>query len=713
MTTVRPRPGTESRAHARAVGPRRGRAGLRGALAAALLAVATLVLSACGANVDTTLTLGAGPTGTREMTVTVSGSDARQYVRGGTAALDASIRAHLPTDLEYYGLKTAADGSISGTFSFSFTSLSDYTAKASAILRAGGSPIRPSITLTHAGNQPGGNFASAAQVKENFTSRDLLAWLVNGLVSDRVVSSANAGYILGGETTATVAFDGQRRTVPEPIDLSQTTDRGFDAVAMTTTLGTASVDRTLTFEVGNTKYAANPSLYDTYFDTATPGGAKLTATSDDTKHTWTLAFGAPDVSTVATMTNQALHSEATLLLVTQTVDPNNPLVTRLSVTDYAECAAICAGGTTVTGVLAVPAQWRPAAGLAEGTDQGNGTLAYPHAMVNAGPGAELVFQRSLPIDEIAVDTTLAQRGAVTQTITYWVTQANDADAQGGFARVLAPPQTSGGTYRSGPDGARVAYVVTFSADSVEQYRSRIADYLPGTTLTVTPRGNLLRADDAVVLTLDFSRILTDPATRGIGYRLTLPRLDTVRAAQSSLGRDPLVSGRTVSLIGVTPTASTLTVTAGGWTLGALVGGGVLALVLLAGAITLLARRGRSARSRAGRRTRPTAAAPAAGTPVLYVAAPSPGAPLATWTPPPGDEVTLPDPTSWDTPMPAVGDPGWAASPRPGVPPAPPGGARPPGVPPTTPATPSQPYSPYAPADVDFGPGAGLGSGLGR
>lgn len=68
---------------------------------AVLLTIAALILSACSAKIETQLGLESAEKGTRTILVSFNLKDNKDKIKGGSEALDASVRKHLPEGLEY------------------------------------------------------------------------------------------------------------------------------------------------------------------------------------------------------------------------------------------------------------------------------------------------------------------------------------------------------------------------------------------------------------------------------------------------------------------------------------------------------------------------------------------------------------------------------------------------------------------------------------
>ena len=93
-------------------------------LLAVLLTIAALILSACGAKIETQLGLESADKGVRTMQVSFDLKDNQDKIKGGTQALDASLRKHLPSGLEYGGIQSEGDKA-RATFTLPFSSIDE------------------------------------------------------------------------------------------------------------------------------------------------------------------------------------------------------------------------------------------------------------------------------------------------------------------------------------------------------------------------------------------------------------------------------------------------------------------------------------------------------------------------------------------------------------------------------------------------------------
>ena len=102
-------------------------------LAAALICCA-VIFASCGATVDTEFTADSNFAGTRVITLTLSNSDLSEYVPGGKASIEATIKKYMPDCLSY--TITEGDDNLVCKFTLAFTGIDDYKAKVAKVLAA-------------------------------------------------------------------------------------------------------------------------------------------------------------------------------------------------------------------------------------------------------------------------------------------------------------------------------------------------------------------------------------------------------------------------------------------------------------------------------------------------------------------------------------------------------------------------------------------------
>ena len=239
---------------------------------AVLLTIAALILSACSAKIETQLGLESAEKGTRTILVSFNMKDNQDKVKGGTQALDASVRKHLPEGLEYEGIQSEGDKA-RATFKVSFSSVDEYHSKVTSLLKASGSDIKPQISIVNSDQ----GLVQGIQVKENFSSGDLLGWLPEALVVDGVVSASNKNSVLSSSDETTVKFGEKevKNSGGSKISAKDVQDRGFRNVILDVKEKDGGYDVAISFvakEIMNTETAA---AVDAYLNQVKPEGSEL------------------------------------------------------------------------------------------------------------------------------------------------------------------------------------------------------------------------------------------------------------------------------------------------------------------------------------------------------------------------------------------------------------------------------------------------------
>ncbi|MFC3294921.1 hypothetical protein [Clavibacter michiganensis] len=437
--------------------PTRAAPGARGRrrLAAVLGIAIALALSACGAVIDTTMTVDAGGSGSRQMTVTLSQQDLAK-VPGGSAAIDASIRRHLPSPLAYSGITGTADGGITATLTLAFSSPADYSREVAALLSSRTGSSAPRFAVTDSA------LVRGIDLQESFTSSDLLGWMFSGLIVD---GSEGVGS-LREEGRAAVVFAGERHTdVGDPLSYSHEENHGFDGVSMATDASDPGrITRTITFRAEPGRDQADQARLDAFVRGAMPAGGEVAAPEPGT---WTMAFTGAAVAIQADTTT-ALGGGATTFAVDISPRADDPSQEVLQLTDTASCAAVCA--VDAIGRSGVPDRFTAGADYSpESMDVGSTT---------AGP---VSFVLSPPISSVSSHLSVGSGGDVIGTTTIVVpTSSADAVGDGFLQRYRPDPDLGTIASDAGPDST--TYTVTITGASVEDFADRYARWVPGASV---------------------------------------------------------------------------------------------------------------------------------------------------------------------------------------------------------------------------------------
>ncbi|MBF4619175.1 hypothetical protein ITJ44_13940 [Clavibacter sp. VKM Ac-2873] len=451
--------------------------GRRRLAAAALGIVIAFALSACGAVIDTTMTVDAGGSGSRQMTVTLSQQDLAK-ASGGSAAIDASVRRHLPSPLAYSGITGTDSGGITATFTLPFSSPEDYAGKVGTLLSTRTGSSAPRFAVTDSA------LVRGIDLQESFTSSDLLGWMFSGLIADGVVDGSQGVGSLRGEGSAAVVFAGERHTdVGDPLSYSHEENHGFDGVSMATDASDqGAITRTITYRLDAGRDPADEQRIEAFLRDATPTGGEVAAPEPGT---WTMAFSG-DAAAIQSDTTTALGGGATSFAVDISPSPDDPSKEVMQLTDTASCAAVCAPDAIGHG--GVPDHVTAGAGYApESMDVGSAT---------ASP---VSFVLSPPITSLASHLSIGSGGDVTGTTTIVVPRSSaDAVGDGFLQRYRPDPDVGTIASDAGPDST--TYTVTIAGASVEDFADRYARWAPGASvgMRIVDDGFLVRRSEYAI-----------------------------------------------------------------------------------------------------------------------------------------------------------------------------------------------------------------------
>lgn len=492
-----------------------GRAARAKGLAAVVgLALVAVVLSACGARIDTQLSVDSAGAGTRVMTLTLEGN--QDDLRGGVAAVDASILRHKPAELDYSGLTTGPDGELVATFTVSFADPEEYTQKMVALLAASDQQWAQENSFVVEQSR----FLQGATIGEQFDSQDLLQWMFAGLLVDGVVDQGNSGdmYELG---STTVTFDGVAYEANNQISFSKLVDNGFDSVEMSTTFDGEGFAREITYWIDDKAvYNSATDAFDGFFAEVEASGASVEKSAEEIGVTWVASLSAASAPQLVELTNAALLSEETAFTVTTGTVEKDPATATISIVDYADCSAICSpDAAPITEALSVPAAYQLVSG-GEQNEEGQVVFAM------SSTGAEQQFNAVYAFTSVTTELSIGITGGVTWSGDFVADSADATTVGDGFESLLAPSDGTGTIDVATGDGSTV-YTVTIegaSADEfVDAYRAWSGDEGTSLSLADAPGANLVSVNYRISGSLGLSAVVASHvAAEAVRQNIVLP-----------------------------------------------------------------------------------------------------------------------------------------------------------------------------------------------
>lgn len=473
---------------------------------AVLLTIAALILSACGAKIETQLGLESAEKGTRTMLVSFDMKDNKDKIKGGTQALDASVRKHLPEGLEYGGIQSEGDKA-RATFTIPFSSVDEYRTKVASILKAAGSSATPQISIVNSDQ----GLVQGIQVKENFSSKDLLDWLPEALVVDGVIETSNKNSVFNSSSSETTVKFGEKEVKNSggsTISAKDVQDRGFKAVFMDINEKDGGYSVMVSFSAKEIMNSETSSAVDAYLNQVKPEGAELKKGLDSSE-----ARGyAPSASTSAakeeigrTMLFQASSSQdlsdklkkifgasSTDLSFSREVTENDgSFKVEKTISGTLDCSLLCSPegqGMTLTMKDSEDRRYEPNYSRRDrsSSSSNNRILAI-----------NLVSSRNISMKSMKVATSLGLDGSMEARFLYAFPTEDVAGAEQKLKDVFAGGSNDETEVRQ--DGDATIVSVKVRGKDQNEFNQRLNEYLPDSKVTVTrPGGYHLFGSDYTV-----------------------------------------------------------------------------------------------------------------------------------------------------------------------------------------------------------------------
>ncbi len=530
------------------------RTGSRRVVAAALIVLVTLMLTACGAVIDTAMTVEADGSGARVIKLTLP-ADEVANINGGAEVIDRSIHKHIPDGIEYSGTQRTSGGGLEATFTIRFLGAHDYTKKVGSILAAGG-VTGANIDFSVRDS----TFTKAIDIDEGFTSQDLLGWMFKGLLADGVVAETESSNMYEFGRTS-LEYDGQVIDQGNSIRHQAKIDDGFTGVSMETTADGEAFHRTIRLT------ADGGADYDRFLADAAPSGAKIEKVDSGT---WTVTFtGTPD--RIAAGTNSILQTDTAKLIVERATARDDPTIGLATVTSYADCANVCAMGVdSVEDTISLRGKFEPS-----------------RVVVDASLGEKADFEFAPPLEAITNRIQFGLTGGVDATTVIAVAN-EDVDAAGdGFTKLFKPADGTG-TLAVERGDTSTRYSATFTGSGLAAFSDRYTAWAPGAQVRVSKNegdgfftSDLTYSIDPGVPSIARGHLVTGETATTIALPLGQTVDGTERLVDSGVIVDNRIAGATLvvtgerSLVSFRATGPTL---AGAVTLAAILLASVAALV---------------------------------------------------------------------------------------------------------------------------------------
>lgn len=459
---------------------------------AVLLTIAALILSACGAKIETQLGLESAEKGTRTMLVSFDMKDNKDKIKGGTQALDASVRKHLPEGLEYGGIQSEGDKA-RATFTIPFSSVDEYRTKVASILKAAGSSATPQISIVNSDQ----GLVQGIQVKENFSSKDLLGWLPEALVVDGVVSASNKNSVLSSSDETTVKFGEKevKNSGGSTISAKDVQDRGFKAMVLELQEKDGGYSATASFVAKDIMNSETAAAIDAYLNQVKPEGSELKKGLESSQATYmapsastsaakeevgrTLTFSASSLDDLNTKLKKLLGAGTTDLSYTREVkEESKTFYVRKTMKGVLDCSLLCSPeGNGLEVIL------KDSSGHSYQVDNtGNSGSSSSKSVLHLSR----YLSQQVAMKGMKVATSLGLDGSMEARFLYSFPSSDVAGAEEALKNAFAGGSNDETEVRQ--DGDSTIVSVKVRGKDQNEFNQRLNEYLPDSKVTVTRPG---------------------------------------------------------------------------------------------------------------------------------------------------------------------------------------------------------------------------------
>lgn len=460
---------------------------------AVLLTIAALILSACGAKIETQLGLESAEKGTRTMLVSFNLKDNKDKIKGGSEALDASVRKHLPEGLEYGGIQSEGDKA-RATFTIPFSSVDEYRNKVASILKAAGSKTEPTVTILNTEQ----GLVQGIQVKENFSSKELLDWLPEALVVDGVIESSNKNSVFnssGSETTVKFGEKEVKNSGGSTISAKDVQDRGFKAMVLELQEKDGGYSATASFVAKDIMNSETAAAVDAYLNQVKPEGSELKKGLESSQATYmapsastsaakeevgrTLTFSASSLDDLNTKLKKLLGAGTTDLSYTREVkEESKTFYVRKTMKGVLDCSLLCSPeGNGLEVIL------KDSSGHSYQVDNtGNSGSSSSKSVLHLSR----YLSQQVAMKGMKVATSLGLDGSMEARFLYSFPSSDVAGAEEALKNAFAGGSNDETEVRQDGD-ATIVSVKVRGKDEAE-FNQRLNEYLPESKVTVTRPG---------------------------------------------------------------------------------------------------------------------------------------------------------------------------------------------------------------------------------
>ncbi len=310
---------------------------IRYILLCSLIILSLSFLAACGAKIDTEMKFDKNFKGERIITATIGSSDLNSYVSTGADGIEETIKNYIPDAMIYKRVDKEL-GDVEFIFTIAFNDLNEYTKKIEEILNKNSdNTIVPTILYNNKNNE----FKKSILFDENFSSSDLLNWLVYGLKTENKIShSTVSDWMENGSSS--LKIDNQDYYVYSNFSVKESETTSFDSINVETSiLDNGKFKRSITFvaDEQTIKTLNNKGIVLTeYLKKLSPESSEFIESKEDNYTKYVVSFESSTSEELAANTAKLFNSQNSVFTVNYSSYSDNKNTIKIDVDEYIDAS---------------------------------------------------------------------------------------------------------------------------------------------------------------------------------------------------------------------------------------------------------------------------------------------------------------------------------------------------------------------------------------
>ena len=306
-------------------------------LLSSLLILVLLIFTACGAVINTEMSFNKDFKGERILTAFVKSSDIRSYVPTGADGIEEAIKKYIPESMTYKRIGKESND-VEFIFSISFNDLEDYTKKVTQILNKNpDNTIQASILYDNKNNE----FKKNVLFEENFSSKDLLAWLVYALKTENIVNDSNiSNWMEIG--TSSLKIENQDYDVYGNFQVKESESTSFDKInVLTEILESGKLKRSITFLMNekNVKILEGRGIIiSEYLKKLSPENSYFEESKEDKNIKYLISFESETFQELSSNTDKLFNSQNSIFAISYSSYDDSKNSIKIDVNEYIDAS---------------------------------------------------------------------------------------------------------------------------------------------------------------------------------------------------------------------------------------------------------------------------------------------------------------------------------------------------------------------------------------